>query len=137
MMLPRTKEEVLEGIIEWVDDVNDEDGDAVILVEGIKDREALIAIGIKVRMIDLNKGMSMITFLEQLKNGHRPFEDIGPFSRVIVLTDWDRTGGRLASKLKEACRNLELDCDLERRRDLARLTRKWIKDVESIASLFR
>jgi len=136
-MLPRTKEEVLDGVIEWVDDLNEEGSGAVIVVEGIKDKDALIAIGVEVRIVHLNKGMSMITFLEQLKNGNRPFEGIGPLDRVIILTDWDRTGGHLASILKEACRNLELACDLERRRDLARLTRKWIRDVESIDSLFK
>ncbi|MGA1792839.1 MAG: toprim domain-containing protein [Thermoplasmatota archaeon] len=136
-MLPRTKEEVLEEIIGWVDLLNEENGRAVIIVEGIKDKKALEAIGVDLRIVHLNKGMSIITFLEQLKRGERPFEELGPFNRVVVLTDWDRTGGRLASKLKEACRNLEMDCDLDRRRDLARITSKWVRDVESLDSLFR
>jgi len=53
----------------------------------------------------------------------------------VILTDWDRTGGRIASKLKEGCKNLGLQYDIDKRRELARLTGKWIRDVESVDAL--
>ncbi|MBN1391134.1 MAG: toprim domain-containing protein [Candidatus Thermoplasmatota archaeon] len=135
-MLPRSKEEILEGISDWVERLNEDCGDSIIIVEGVKDKEALMKIGVTLRIVHLNTGMSLLSLLEALKMFKRPFQNIGPFDRVIILTDWDRTGGRLAFKLKGSCRSLDLDCDLDRRQELSRLTRKWVSDVESLDSLY-
>lgn len=136
-MLPRSIEEVLESISEWVERLNEEYNDDVIVVEGVRDRQALVNIGVKLRIVHLNKGMSVLSFLENLKRGRRPFEETGPFNRILIMTDWDRTGGRLASRLEESCRDLDMPCDIGQRRELSRLTRKWIRDVESLDSLYR
>jgi 5S rRNA maturation endonuclease (ribonuclease M5) len=135
-MFPRSREEMLEELKAWVDDLNERSENGVIVVEGKKDIASLEKIGVTGRIVHLNKGMSILTFLENLSSNSRPFEDVGQFETLIILTDWDRTGGRLASKLKEACRNLDIDCDLEKRRELAGLTGKWIKFVESVDSFF-
>jgi 5S rRNA maturation endonuclease (ribonuclease M5) len=134
-MFPRSREEMMEELASWVDELNEHIEDILIIVEGKKDIAALANIGVTSRMVHLNKGMSILTFLEKLSSNSRPFEDIGHFGTLVIMTDWDRTGGRLASKLKEGCKNLGLNCDLERRRELARLTGKWIRDVESVDSL--
>ena len=134
-MFPRSREEMMEEMTVWVEKLNELEDQIVIVVEGKKDKTALENIGIRARIVHLNKGMSILTFLENLSSNSRPFEDIGQFETLVIMTYWDRTGGRLASKLKEACKNLGIACDLEKRRELARLTGKWIRDVESVDSL--
>lgn len=136
-MLPRSFEEVLEGISEWVERLNEDCRDDVIVVEGEMDIQALVNVGVKLRIVHLNKGLSVLSFLENLKRGRRPFENTGPFNRIVIMTDWDRTGGRLASRLEESCRDLDITCDMGHRREISRLTRKWIRDVESLDSLYR
>jgi 5S rRNA maturation endonuclease (ribonuclease M5) len=134
-MFPRSREEMMEELIGWVDELNEHVDDILIVVEGKKDIAALTNIGVTANMVHMNKGMSILTFLEKLSSNARPFEDIGHFKILVIMTDWDRTGGRLASKLKEGCKNLGIHCDLDRRRELAQLTGKWIRDVESVDSL--
>lgn len=134
-MFLRSREEMMEELKGWVEDLNEQSDDVIIIVEGKKDVVAMRNIGITARLVNMNKGMSVLTFLENLSTNSRPFENIGSFETLVILTDWDRTGGRIASKLKEGCKNLGLQCDLEKRRELARLTGKWIRDVESVDSL--
>ncbi|MGA1872265.1 MAG: toprim domain-containing protein [Thermoplasmatota archaeon] len=136
-MLPRTREEVLSAISDWVEKLNGERGKTVVIVEGTKDEVSLINIGVELPVVHLNKGMSILDLMETLKRRDRPFEDLEPFEKVVVLTDWDRTGGRLAYRIKETCRGLGIQCDLEWRKELSRITRKWIRDVESLDSLFK
>ena len=134
-MFPRSKEEMIEELNTWVGDLNERVDDVVLIVEGKKDLTSLKNIGVECRIVHLNKGLSVLTFLETLKERGRPFEEIGTFQEVIILTDWDRTGGQLAHKLEDACKNLGMDHDMEARRELAKLTGKWIRDVESLDSL--
>ncbi len=51
---------------------------------------------------------------------------------MIILTDWDRTGGRLARTLSEAFDANGLKYDLEFRKQLAYLCKKDIKDVQGL-----
>ena len=134
-MFPRSKEEMIEELSIWIEKLNEKREEVVIVVEGKKDLASLRNIGVNCRIIHLNKGLSVLTFLETLKEGTRPFDDIGSYQTVVILTDWDRTGGQLAHKLEDACKNLAMECDMEIRRELARLTGKWIGDVESLDSL--
>ncbi|WNY27726.1 toprim domain-containing protein [Methanolapillus ohkumae] len=53
---------------------------------------------------------------------------------VIILTDWDRRGGILASRLFEQFKNLDVTCNLEIREKILFYTKKEIKDVESLYS---
>jgi 5S rRNA maturation endonuclease (ribonuclease M5) len=57
--------------------------------------------------------------------------------RVIVLTDWDAKGGRLAQKLKEFLESMPLELDLDTRRRLARVLRGELVHVEGIAGWAR
>jgi 5S rRNA maturation endonuclease (ribonuclease M5) len=134
-MFPRSKQEMIEELDQWVLELNDRDEDVIIIVEGKKDIGSLEMIGVQCRMIHMNKGLSVLTYLESIKDGVRPFEELGHFDTIIILTDWDRTGGRLAHKLKDACQNLGIAYDTYPRKQLARLTGKWVRDVESLDSL--
>ena len=73
-----------------------------VIVEGEKDVAALRSLGLSGEIIILNVGMSIPDFCDKLSER---------FSEIIVLTDWDRTGGRLAGLL---CSQLKgrVKCDM-------------------------
>ena len=62
---------------------------------------------------------------------------LGSCGRFAILTDWDRTGGRLARKLAELGRASDLQPDLELRRELALISRGDISCVEELPALVR
>jgi len=53
---------------------------------------------------------------------------------AVILTDWDRKGGILASRLAEQFQNLNVPYYTEYRETLLFYTKKEIKDVESLFS---
>ncbi len=79
--------------------------------------------------------MSILNFLESIQRRSPPLHGIPPVRRIIIMTDWDRTGKRLSSKLSEGCSLVGLEADLEQRKKLISLTGKYVKTVESIDSL--
>jgi 5S rRNA maturation endonuclease (ribonuclease M5) len=52
--------------------------------------------------------------------------------RVVILTDWDAAGGRLARRLRDLLGDGRLDVDLEVRRELARALRGEVAHVEGL-----
>lgn len=94
-----------------------------IIVEGKKDVEALKRLGITKNVHHLNRGESVFNFCEDLSRRTRS---------LIILTDWDRKGGMLARMLKEACRANEVEANLEIRAKLVILSKKEVKDIESM-----
>jgi len=91
-----------------------------IIVEGEKDKDALIKLGIIGEIITINKGMSLIDFCDWFAQS---------YTDVIILTDWDRKGGFIGHTIKK---NLEgrVNCDLKYREFFAKNT--TIKTVEGL-----
>jgi 5S rRNA maturation endonuclease (ribonuclease M5) len=115
--------ERLEKIIEILEDLEESSNDAPIVVEGIRDVEALRRLGIEKNVTSLSKGISLFAFCEELSRS---------WGGVIVLTDWDRKGGRIARKLKDALEANGARAVEDYRARLAILAKKDIKDVESL-----
>jgi 5S rRNA maturation endonuclease (ribonuclease M5) len=132
-----SREEVIELIDEWISDLNSIEGIPVIIVEGKRDIISLNELGVTTESMSLNKGLSMIGFVESMISGKGPFEDRPRYDRMVILTDWDRKGYRLSRSLEETCQSLQVLYDLDLRRRISVLTGKWIKDVESLPSLIR
>ncbi len=81
----------------------------VVVVEGRKDVVALESLGVGGEHVLLNQGLPLLQVLDQLAEHARG-------RQVVVLTDWDRTGGRLCLRVQEALRaRVPLDVDLRRR----------------------
>jgi len=120
----RTAAERFEQLMEIVDDLRERSLQVPIVVEGSKDVISLEALGIGGEIIVLNKGLSIINFAEL---------QLGRYDEVIILTDWDRTGGRLARALGEDLEANGMKFNLDIRKRLSRLCRKDIKDVEGLA----
>ena len=114
-----------EEIAKVVEDLKELSERMPVVVEGMRDAKALAELGVHANVVTLSKGMSLFTFCEELSRS---------WHEVVVLTDWDRKGGQLARKLKESFEANETKVVDEVRMQLVILTKKEIKDVESLPS---
>jgi 5S rRNA maturation endonuclease (ribonuclease M5) len=130
-----TDREVLEGVIALLQALNELDGDAVVLVEGKKDVSALRSLGVKAPIEALNQGMELYDLLMSITGMEGDVLKLECKRTVVVMTDWDRKGGLLASRVRKACARLGILCDTEPRRKLVHLTGRFIRTVESLPSL--
>jgi len=94
-----------------------------VVVEGIKDVEALKRLGVSKNVTSMGKGRSIFTFCEDLAKRHK---------KVVILTDWDRKGGKLARALKEAFGANGVKVVEDIRTKLVILSKKEVKDIESL-----
>jgi 5S rRNA maturation endonuclease (ribonuclease M5) len=95
-----------------------------ILIEGKKDEEALKTLGIDGNFIKVSgSGLKLFEIAEQ---------SVESSSKVIILTDFDKKGNQLAKRLAEDIQSLGSYPNLLIRRKIMGLTRKFIKDIESL-----
>jgi len=120
MLSPEERLEQLEKVFE---DLVDLSADAPIIVEGIRDANALSRIGIEKNVVTLNRGVSIFAFCEQISRRSK---------KAIVLTDWDRRGGQLARMLKESLMANGVEVIDSIRTQIVILSKKEVKDVESM-----
>ncbi len=118
-------EEELEGLLNILERIKQEEKDIPVIVEGKKDKEALQKLGFDRKIIKIKKGESIFRIIEGLRGEHE---------KVIILTDWDSTGRRLCYKIKKACESNMIAYDVEYRKQIVKYVKKEIKDVESIPS---
>lgn len=121
-------EERLEEVRKLISELIRHSSELPIIVEGQKDEKALRDLGVEGIIVRLNVGDSVFKTCEDLSRTHR---------KVILLTDWDRRGGHLAKLLREGLEANGVQYDDEIRAKLAVLTKKDIKDVESLAKHMR
>jgi len=95
----------------------------VVLVEGVRDRQALRRLGLDGEIAVLHRGRSLSDTAAQLADGRR---------RVILLTDWDTEGGHFVQRLREFLTADRIELDLEFRRRLARILRGELVHVEGL-----
>ena len=116
----------LEEIRKVVERLKVLSADHIILIEGLKDREALTALGISGDMFQIQSEGGPMKAVEYVEaNG----------GKAVILTDWDRRGGLLASQLRTIFGPDNPDIDYLVREDLAKLGRHYVKDVEAMDSL--
>ena len=115
----------LKQLLELLGTLRKEAAQSPIIVEGKKDERSLRALGFDGEIVQLNKGVSLLNFCDELKER---------YEKVIILCDWDRTGGKIARKLATYFDSLDMDYDVELRKKLIFLGKKRIKDVEGILS---
>ena len=120
MLSPEERLEQLEKVFEELVDLS---ADAPIIVEGIRDAGALSRLGIEKNVVTLNRGVSILTFCEQISRKSK---------KAIVLTDWDRRGGQLARMLKESLMANGVGVIDSIRTQIVILSKKEVKDVESM-----
>jgi 5S rRNA maturation endonuclease (ribonuclease M5) len=112
--------EKLEELIQEVKQLSDEG--AVIIVEGRRDKKALQELGIT-GIIKLGTQKSLLVFCEEIARTHK---------NVIVLTDWDQKGDKLATLMKAHLQNADASVNMDLRNKIKNLVQKRIKDIESL-----
>lgn len=110
-------------ILDILDKLEDASSSMPIVVEGLKDVEAMRKLGLKDNVVSLGKGLTVFAFSERLSKRH---------ASAVILTDWDRKGGKLARMLKDAFEANGVKADTDLRAKLVLLTKKDIKDIESL-----
>ncbi len=97
-----------------------------VIVEGKRDKKALIDMGFEGKIITLHSGKSIYEFTENIANN---------FEKVVLLIDWDEKGEQLYSKL---CQNLlGMWEDFASIREILKiLCQKEISEIEQIPALF-
>ncbi len=121
-------EEELEGIRKIIERIKKEDKDIPIIVEGRKDMKALKSLGIERKIIRIKRGKRIFTIIERLRKKH---------DKVIILTDWDSSGGKLCYKIRKACESNAIKYDVEYRKQMIKFLKKEVKDVESIPTFIK
>lgn len=116
-------EERLEELNKLIQDLIRLNVEMPVIVEGRKDERSLRAVGLTGTVLRLNKGISIFRTCENISKEH---------DKVILLTDWDRRGGQLSRMLREGLEANGVRYDENIRAKLAMLTKKDIKDVESL-----
>ncbi|MDG6242963.1 MAG: toprim domain-containing protein [Methanolobus sp.] len=98
------------------------DRDSIVVVEGKRDIAALKSLGLDG---DLRPATHhpLMHFCEELSKTGK---------KVVILTDWDRRGDILASKLVENLQSLGSTPETRIRELIVSLVQKEIKDVESL-----
>jgi 5S rRNA maturation endonuclease (ribonuclease M5) len=95
-----------------------------ILIEGKKDEEALKNLGIYGNFIQVSgSGLKLFEIAETA---------VKSSSKVIILTDFDKKGIELSKRLAQDIQSLGCYPNLEFRRKIMGITRKFIKDIESL-----
>ena len=104
-----------------------------ILVEGLRDEAALRALGFEGPVERMNRGWDRSRLVAYLydKYGTRNPVDSGP--PLILLMDWDRTGGRLQTALRNRLQALDVPIDEDLRIILLKAMKPEGRTVESIA----
>jgi len=96
---------------------------SVIVVEGLRDREALRKMGVPGNILCLQSSR---------KNAVAFAEELDGVQIVIVLTDFDRQGVHLAKKLARILNSQSVHVNLVLWRDLRRLTKSDIRSIEEL-----
>ena len=125
MIGSRADRERLEEFVEVWAELRDEaqSPGAVILVEGEKDRRALVRLGVAAPVALVHRGQPLPALAHAVARAHE---------RAIVLTDWDRKGGQLAERLTDLLEGVAVHVDLEFRQRLARVLRGEVVHVEGL-----
>lgn len=121
----RAMMECYEEAYRILKDIESYCSDKILIVEGVKDREALKALGLNINIMILKNGDSLEGVLEKL-------EDI---DEVVVLTDFDPQGVELAYKIMNRLESVGVKVNLTYWFKLRNLLKREIKDVEGLRKL--
>lgn len=111
------------------------DAGAAMLVEGRRDRMALEQLGFTGPIEVLNRGWPVDDVLVHMLEtyGRKSTVDSGP--SIVVLMDWDRTGGRLQNNIRRNLESLDVRFDERLRSTLMRCLKPETRVVEGLSGL--
>ena len=112
----------LQKLEEGIEDLKILNKTVPIIVEGENDINALNTLGVNGIIITLNSGMSILNLCDTIAKR---------WTEIIILTDWDKQGGRLC---KHILNNLQgrTRCNTDFRKIFAK--NAMVKDLEGLPS---
>jgi len=121
--------ETLEQIEKLLDELKEYFSVGVpILVEGADDERALRKLDLKGKIFRISSGSkTLLNFLEGLT----------VFKQIIILTDFDRAGDKLAEFCAEHLKRLGVEPITDIHEKLKALLRKDVKDIQGLAGVLR
>lgn len=108
---------------------------AAVLVEGRRDRIALERFGFTGAIEVLNRGWSVDDVLVHLLETYGRRSTVDKGATIIVLMDWDRTGGRLQTTIRRNLESLDVRFDERLRSTLMRCLKPETRVVEGLSGL--
>ena len=106
-----------------------------IIVEGPRDKRALLALGFTGPVEVLNRGWTIERVVAHLYETYGTRNESTGGSSVCLLMDWDRTGGRLQRKLANLMQSFDMSVDQEIRTILQKNLKPETRVVESLYSM--
>ena len=103
-----------------------------IIVEGPRDKRALLALGFTGPVEVLNRGWTIERVVAHLYETYGTRNVSTGGSSVCLLMDWDRTGGRLQRKLANLMQSFDMSVDQETRTILQKNLKPETRVVESL-----
>ena len=103
-----------------------------IIVEGPRDKRALLALGFTGPVEVLNRGWTIERVVAHLYETYGTRNESTGGSSVCLLMDWDRTGGRLQRKLANLMQSFDMSVDQEIRTVLQKNLKPETRVVESL-----
>ena len=103
-----------------------------IIVEGPRDKRALLALGFTGPVEVLNRGWTIERVVAHLYETYGTRNESTGGSSVCLLMDWDRTGGRLQRKLANLMQSFDMSVDQEIRTILQKNLKPETRVVESL-----
>lgn len=103
-----------------------------IVVEGLKDEKTLRILGFTGTIEKINRGWNqsrLVAYLHKQYSSNAP-SDSGP--KIILLMDWDRTGGKIQKFFRDQLMSLDIPIDEDLRNVLIKTMKPEGKTVESI-----
>jgi len=105
-----------------------------VVVEGLRDVQAVRALGFTGPVEKVNRGWDRARLIAHLHSSYciEPCPDGGP--PIILLMDWDRTGGKLQSSIRDRLMAMDSLVDEDLRKTLLRAMKPEGRTVESLLS---
>ncbi|MDR0778290.1 MAG: hypothetical protein LBE48_02470 [Methanomassiliicoccaceae archaeon] len=119
--------ERLEKLDSILDELLEMPSDRVLLVEGIKDRMAMVLLGVNGKIICVQAEGGPLRIAERLH-----IENLS----AVIMTDWDPKGEGIAKELVRYLSSLCVKHDISIRSRLRSLCGGEIRDVQSLPSLY-
>ena len=116
-------EQIKQDLEKLLAELREKNQEVPVVVEGDNDIVALKTLELPGEVLKLNQGKPIFNLVEEWSQKYR---------EMIILTDWDRKGGRLARILSEAFDANDMKYDMKFRKKLAFLCKKEIKDVQGL-----
>lgn len=103
-----------------------------VLVEGINDVKALRELGFTGNIEKVNRGWDMPKLVTYLYEKYGTRNEVDGGGSIMLLMDWDRTGGRLQKLLRERLESLDVKVDEDLRTELMKSMKPEGRTVESL-----